>query len=107
MQQVTLRLRGPKAVQKLLGKKGKSRAATAAEILETESEEDLESEDEDLVAQEVANEEADLSLDEDDNASIASVDTAFSKASAVDFEPRIVEGGAPLQIVIEDSEDEI
>ncbi|KAK5270418.1 Slx4p interacting protein [Exophiala xenobiotica] len=94
MQQVTLRMRGLKEIKKLLGKKGKGAAATAAEILEDEGEES-EADEEALTAQEVVDEELDDDQDGDDAASIASTDSYISRAS--EFE---------AEIVIEDSEDE-
>lgn len=121
MQQVTLRTRGMKEVKKLLGKKnGKSTAAVAGEILETESEDDENHsgrEDEELVAKQVVEEEeAELSLDEeddDDRSSVASADSFTSQASS---RSKVKRGGSAassrskaegkLEMVIEDSEDE-
>ncbi|KIW29757.1 uncharacterized protein PV07_05546 [Cladophialophora immunda] len=116
MQQVTLRNRGIKEVQRLMGKKGKS-SATAAEIMETESEEEVdlsESEEEELTAKRVVDEEAELSLgdgDEEDRMSLASADSftsvASNASSGLTVRPSAgADGTRRLQIVIEDSEDE-
>lgn len=104
MQQVTLRTRGEKEVEKLLSKKAKSRAATAAAILEAESEEDEVMNQDELTAQDIAGEEGVLSdyddEDDEDNASVASVDSKVLQCSPTK-EP------SKLEIVIEDSEDEL
>ncbi|KAK5184189.1 Slx4p interacting protein [Exophiala sp. CCFEE 6388] len=113
MQQVTLRTRGLKEVQKLLKKKGKSTAVTAAEILESESEEEAE-EKEALTAQDVIDEElggehedeADLEDEEDDNASLASTASLFSPIAKGKAGTKQTDHQARLEIVIEDSEDE-
>lgn len=113
MQQVTLRTRGLKEVQKLLKKKGKSTAVTAAEILESESEEEAD-EKEALTAQDVIDEEfggehedeADLEDEEDDNASLASTASLFSPIAKGKAGTKQTDHQARLEIVIEDSEDE-
>ncbi|EXJ94004.1 hypothetical protein A1O1_02397 [Capronia coronata CBS 617.96] len=116
MQQVTLRTRGLKEVQKLLQRKGKSTVATAAEIMETESEDEEDDDDNNgdmLTAQEVVDEEADMSDDDgqEDNASVASIgstDSFMSPRSKSHVGTTV--GRSPqstrLEIVIEDSEDE-
>ncbi|KAK5049994.1 hypothetical protein LTR84_004113 [Exophiala bonariae] len=108
MRQVTLRTRGEKEVQKLLSKKAKSRAATAAAILEAESEEEVMNQD-DLTAQDIADEEGGLSdyvnYDDDDDASVASMDSTFSKNSKQVLELSPTKKPSKLEIVIEDSED--
>lgn len=106
MQQVTLRTRGEKEVRKLLGKKGKSTAATAAEILETESEHEDESDEEALTARAVIEEEAELSFDDDENESVASTDSFLSRTSNTRDRDNLPTAGSRLEIVIEDSEDE-
>lgn len=105
MQQVTLRMRGVKEIKRLLGKKGKGTAATAAEILEAESEES-EAEEEVLTAQEVVDEELGDDQDCDDAASIASTDSYISRASDFEAGEKPVVSQPRLEIVIEDSEDE-
>lgn len=111
MQQVTLRNRGMKEVQKLLRKKGRSTVATAAEILETESEnEDGEENGEDmLTANEVVDDYVDLSDEQEDNASVASTASTaslISLASRVEGSLAKTPRSAKPEIVIEDSEDE-
>ncbi|EXJ92099.1 hypothetical protein A1O3_00649 [Capronia epimyces CBS 606.96] len=112
MQQVTLRTRGIKEVQNLLGKRGKSTAAAAAEILETESENDDEQENGEgvLTLQDAVDDEPGLSGEEqEDNLSVASV---ASTDSLISLTPNVL-GDADnstqpgkLEIVIEDSEDD-
>ncbi len=122
MQQVTLRNRGMKEIKKLLAKKGKrSTAAVAADIMETESDNESE-EDEALTAKHVVDEEAGLSSqeeeendddDDDDKSSIASADSSISRTSNAskkdNVKPRVrgkAKTKAKLEMVIEDSEDE-
>jgi len=111
MQQVTLRNRGIKEVKKLLGKKGKkSTAAVAAEILDSEDDSVVE-DAEALTAEQVINEEAELSSndeDEDDKSSVASVDSFVSRTyKTTNTKGRPVKAREPvLELVIEDSEDE-
>lgn len=90
MRELSLRTRGEKEVRKLLSKKEKSKTATAAEILDTESED--EAEEDDLLAADVVDNQAD-----DDAMSVTSVDSV----AAMD-EPKL----GRLEIVIEDSDDE-
>lgn len=113
MRQVTLRNRGWNEVKKLLGKKGKSTAAAAAEILESECEEDgsaSEREEEALTARAVVGEEAEMDLDDDnddDCASVASTDSFASRISNAETGGfKEAAGPTRLEIVIEDSEDE-
>jgi structure-specific endonuclease subunit SLX1 len=114
MQQVTLRTRGVKEVQKLLGNKGNTTAAAAAEILETESEEENDLDDGELTAQEVVDEDVDEEAEggfddeqDDENVSVASADSFTSRTSNVaDTATRTAAGPARLEIVIEDSEDD-
>ncbi|KAI1619234.1 hypothetical protein EDD37DRAFT_660432 [Exophiala viscosa] len=110
MQQVTLRTRGMKEVQKLLKKKGKSTAVAAAEILESESEEEAE-EKEALTAQDVVDEDfggdhEDEEDEDDDNASVASTASVFSPNSKARAGTKQTDHQVRLEIVIEDSEDE-
>jgi structure-specific endonuclease subunit SLX1 len=111
MQQVSLHHRGTKEVKKLLAKKGKkSTAAVAAEIMETDSE--LSDEEDKLTAQQVVDEEAELSLSDetsdDDASSVASVESSLSARRP----PAKTTARSPgrkkrsLEMVIEDSEDE-
>ena len=102
-------MRGPKEVKKLLKvKKGKNAATTAAEILETESEEDEvdEVEDNALTAREVLDQDAEMTYDDDDNASLASTDSYASRTSEAELGGRSHAVTAKLEIVIEDSEDD-
>ncbi|OAL38075.1 hypothetical protein AYO20_02527 [Fonsecaea nubica] len=115
MQQVTLRNRGVKEIQKLMGKRGKSTAITAGEIMETDSEDDvsLDSEEEALTSKIVVDD-AEISCDDgddEDRLSVASADSLTSVASNVSSGLTVKPCAATrdpkrLQIVIEDSEDE-
>lgn len=106
MQQVTLRTRGIKEVQKLQGKKGKTTAATAAEILESEGDEEEEDVDAEALRGQQFGVDEPCSSD-DENASLASVDSFDSRASN-NLETSAMPTGhaARLEIVVEDSEDE-
>ncbi|EXJ76493.1 uncharacterized protein A1O5_01001 [Cladophialophora psammophila CBS 110553] len=116
MQQVSLRHRGLTEVKKLLGKKSRGSATVAAEILETESEEEdspSEREEETLTARHVVDEETEMSFndDDEDTLSVASADSlvsmASNKSSRLAVKPDAgMEETDRLQIVIEDSEDE-
>ncbi|KIW99264.1 uncharacterized protein Z519_00927 [Cladophialophora bantiana CBS 173.52] len=116
MQQVSLRNRGSKEVKKLLGKKSKGTATGAAEILETESEEEdspSEREEETLTPRHVVDDETEMSFndDDEDTLSVASADSIASMASNTSSRPVVnpdasIEEPDRLQIVIEDSEDE-
>lgn len=99
MREVTLRTRGAKEVAKLLSKKKKSKVATAAEILETESEDDVDEEEVGMAIDNAFDDD-----DDDDAASVSSLDsTASTKSKTAMRPPKPVER---LEIVIEDSDDE-
>lgn len=97
MRDVSLRARGEKEVQKLLSKKRKSKAATAAEIMETDSED--EEYERELTPADVVDDE----FDEDDMMSVTSVELSDSPNKSKS------KGAVPsrLEIVIEDSESEL
>jgi structure-specific endonuclease subunit SLX1 len=100
MRDVSLRARGKKEVRKLLSKKRKTKAATAAEIMETDSEEDAEeAEEQELTSADVVDDD----FEEDDNMSVTSMDSAISRPVAT---PDKLKSAKPprLEIVIEDSE---
>ncbi|RMZ83997.1 hypothetical protein DV737_g1382, partial [Chaetothyriales sp. CBS 132003] len=106
MREVTLRTRGQKEVRKVLSRKRSSRAATAAEILDADSEDDESDQDHDhLDVGAVVGQHVDLTAESDsDSHSITSLDSIVSSKSR--------EAGAssqaarPLEIVIEDSDDQ-
>ena len=101
MREVTLRTRGAKEVAKLLSKKKRSKVATAAEILETESEDDVDEEEVDLAMDDAFD---DDNNDDDDAASVSSLDsTASTKSKTAMKPPRLLKR---LEIVVEDSDDE-
>jgi structure-specific endonuclease subunit SLX1 len=103
MRDVSLRARGEKEVCKLLSKKRKTKAATAAEIMETDSEEGAEeAEEQELTPADVVDDE----FDEDDNMSVTSEDSSASKPA---FTPDKLKSAMPprLEIVIEDSESDL
>ena len=105
MREMTLRTRGQKDVKKLLSKKRSTKAATAAEILETESEDEAD-EGEDLRAADVVDDEDDAEdMDESDGEtrSVASMDSIVSLKGKMVEEPKHV---GRLEIVIEDSDDD-
>lgn len=105
MQEVTLRARGEKEIRKLLNKKGKSRAVTAAEILDTESEDEMDLTTEGLLsAPEVVDDGA--VGDVDDTVSVASTSSYVSVATNSELWEDASAKTAKLEIVIEDSEDE-
>lgn len=109
MQQVTVKTRGVKEMAKLLKKKGKGQAATAAEILETEDEDDDDEMDNEAIdTHDVIDEDVVRSDDDhdDDRGSVASMDSDFSQASNLGPSPSKAKSGSRLEIVIEDSEDE-
>ena len=104
MAELSLRLRGQKEIRKLLSKKRPSRAATAAELMDSESEEEQDlAGEQSPSADNVVDEEGD---DGDDMASIASLEYDFP----VRLDPLIPErpskSAQRLEIVIEDSDDE-
>ena len=105
MGEMTLRTRGQKEVKKLFSKKRSTKAATAAEILETESEDEGD-DGEEIRAEDVVGEEdgAECSEESDgDTRSVASVDSIMStKAKMVDESRQ----AGRLEIVIEDSDDD-
>ena len=104
MREVTLRTRGEKEIRKLLNKKRRSKAATAAEILESDLEDEQdEVEDAGSFAGDGLNEAADPA--DDDAMSVGSVDTIDTSTSRAVAQAK---GGAGrLEIVIEDSDEEI
>ena len=110
MQQVTVRARGVKEMRKILARKSKGQAAIAAEILETESEDDDEIEHSTLTARDVIDENFGLSDDDDDddddNLSVASADSALSRTSDQVAESKQGDKQSRHEMVIEDSEDE-
>ena len=59
-----------------------------------------------FTAQDFVDEEGDLSDDDQDNASIASADSNFSRDSKMDLDCSQNNRSSKLEIVIEDSEDE-
>jgi len=103
MRDVSLRARGEKEVRKLLSKRRKSKAATAAEIMETDSDEDHEEAQEpEITLADVVNGD----FDEDDNMSVTSVETSTSKPAGTIG--RSKSSVAPrVEIVIEDSESDL
>ena len=108
MREVTLRTRGQKEIKKLLSKKRSTKAATAAEILETENEDDAD-EDGDVQAADVVDEEADenemddLDDSDDDARSVVSTESRLSTMGKSVLGEKKVNR---LEIVIEDSDDE-
>ncbi|RMZ79664.1 hypothetical protein DV738_g3238, partial [Chaetothyriales sp. CBS 135597] len=104
MTQLTLRNRGQKDVQKILRKKRKPKATTAAEVLETDSEDDFDQEEEQnlelgaLVGQHVAGSDSDTD-------SIVSLDSVLSSTRPQIARPSS-QSTRPLEIVIEDSDDQ-
>ena len=95
MRELSLRERGEKEVRRLLSKKKKTKLATAAEMMDTESEDDV---DDDVDAK-IFSEEG---SDDDDAMSVSSVDTVATMQS------RVADHCKPdrLEIVIEDSDDD-
>ena len=107
MSEMTLRVRGTKEVQKLLSKKKCTKTATAAEILESESEDDdSQQEEENLKAADVVDEMTDG--DGEDSGDAMSVASMDSDASAVTIRKPAEEykPSKGLEIVIKDSDDE-
>lgn len=103
MQELSLRLRGQKEVSKILSKHKKSTTTTAASVLETDSEDDVE--DDFLDAADAADCGEDDELDEQDDdarsvTSIESFSSVISKAL-----PKS-QNDDKLEIVIEDSDDD-
>jgi structure-specific endonuclease subunit SLX1 len=96
VRELSLRIRGGKEVQKLLSKKKKNKIATAAEILDTESEDDAA--EDDLVA-DIADEN-DVTDDDEDAMSVTSVESMLARPS------KIMNSGR-LERVIENSDDDI
>ena len=95
MTELSLRTRGEKELRKLLSRRKKSKTPTAAEILDTESED--EAEEDDMLAADVGDDGAD-----DDAMSVTSVDSVATMQSRVMDDPK----PARLGIVIKDSDDE-
>jgi structure-specific endonuclease subunit SLX1 len=97
MRDVSLRARGEIEVQKLLSKKRKTKAATAAEIMETDSE-DEDDDERELTPADVVDDE----FDEDDIMSVTSVESSNAPKSKL-------KAAVPpkLEIVIENSESEL
>jgi structure-specific endonuclease subunit SLX1 len=94
MKEVSLRSRGQKEIGKVLARRKKPASAIAAEILETESEGDVEDD-------EMALEEGDQ--DDDDNASVASMESFGSMISRI--VPLSRGDKSRVAIVIEDSDE--
>jgi structure-specific endonuclease subunit SLX1 len=95
VRELSLRMRGEKEVQKLLSKKKKSKIETAAEILDTESEDEL-AEDDPIGADIVDENDA---TEDDDVVSVRSVESMLAGPSKTINAER-------LERVIEDSDDE-
>lgn len=106
MQQVTLRTRGIKEVKKIMAQKGRNIAASASEILEEQSEGESETEAEGLTAQEVIDEEF-FEEHDDDNVSVASTEPPVSIRATLGAHDQIPGDNPRLEMVIEDSEEEI
>jgi hypothetical protein len=104
MCQVSLRSRGEKEINKLLSKKRRTQAVTAVEIMESESDDD-----EDalggLTAEDVVDEEA----DDDDDDAMSVVSTNSYPTTKSRLEPGVRNGNTMnrLEIVIEDSDDDM
>ena len=98
MRDVSLRARGVKEVRRLLSKKRKSKAATAAEILDSEEE------DEDAEGELTSADVVDEDFDEEDDMSVTSVESGQSK---VGRSPERSKATSRLEIVIEDSDSEL
>ena len=110
MSELSLRLRGQKEIRKLLSKKKPSKAATAAEIMDSESEEELDlAAGTSLTAADVVDEEGvdeDDEEDDDDMASVASIESEFPGRVDPSTSKISSKAGQRLEIVIEDSDDE-
>ena len=100
--EATLRSRGAKEVHKLLSQKKRTKMATVAEILDSESEDDDGLEEENLIAADVVDEVSDGEEEDDDDDAVSVVN--------LDPDTRIAAGAMEppkrLEIVIEDSDDE-
>jgi len=101
MCQVSLRLRGEKEIRKLLSKKRRTKAATAVDIMESESDDD-----EDALG-ELTSEDVDEEADDDDAMSVVSTNSYPTTKSKL--EPGVRNGNTMnrLEIVIEDSDDDM
>ena len=97
MRDVSLRARGEQEVRKLLSKKRKTKAATAAELIDGEEEDDDETE---LTPADVANQDS----EEDDNMSVTSLVSARSKLGLTPERSKVP---PRLEIVIEDSDSDL
>lgn len=107
MQQVTLRTRGMKEVKKIMAQKSRKTATSASEMLEEQSEEESETEADGLTSGEVIDEEFLEEHEDDDNMSVASTESLMSTTATRIAQDKIAVDEPRLEVVIEDSEEEI
>ncbi|RMD40922.1 hypothetical protein DV735_g4204, partial [Chaetothyriales sp. CBS 134920] len=108
MTQLTLRNRGQKEVRKVLGKKRRPKAATA-EVLESDSDDDVDQErEQSLELDALVGQHVDPTAESDSDAdSVASLDSILSsKSTRSQIARASSQPTRPLEIVIEDSDDQ-